>query len=658
MISTPDRPATPGAYVLSDTLATGAQIRCGFAALAIYVLLIASLIPLASIPGPAAPQIVSIFTACIVLAELTTAFLLISQTIEERSVSTLLLSCAYFYSAMFGIGHILTFPGAVFGTQPLLGTQQITGFIFNAWRVGFAVLVLASALAPSARAELAPRWKPIVGMSLLAVIAAGAVGLLVGFVLEHRLPTFVAERRFTAYDVIPSFTGVAIGLAAIVALWTRRRSMDMLSLWLTLVLATCCGDLLISTVGGGRYTLGWFAGRTSGFVSGCALFVLFVMRFVWQQRAAAHTAHALRENMVLLQGEVVRRSEAEERLVQDTIRQRDQAKAELTRTSSLFQTVINMTPDLVYVKDLESRALLRNPAALFGRNWNDVEGQKEADWHASPQEAAEVVANDRKVIESGTSMQFEEPFTTAQGKRILLSTKSPLRDENGKIVGIIGVSTDVTERESRAKHVEFIMRELSHRSKNLLMILQSIARQTIRRSASLEDFEDQFMARVGSLAKLHDLLVQEEWRGASLRAIAEAQVRPFADDRVKIEGPEFFLRPDAAQVMSMIFHELATNASKYGALSNATGTVSISWGITATNEETLFVHWQERGGPPVVTPTRKGFGTVVLERTALQIPDASVSLDFGEQGVIWSLRAPSHPLLDRDAFAVAPVTPL
>ncbi len=96
----------------------------------------------------------------------------------------------------------------------------------------------------------------------------------------------------------------------------------------------------------------------------------------------------------------------------------------------------------------------------------------------------------------------------------------------------------------------------------------------------------------------------------------------------------------------MIFHELATNASKYGALSNATGTVSISWGITATNEETLFVHWQERGGPPVVPPTRKGFGTVVLERTALQIPDASVSLDFGEQGVTWSLRTPSHPLLD------------
>jgi PAS domain S-box-containing protein len=317
-----------------------------------------------------------------------------------------------------------------------------------------------------------------------------------------------------------------------------------------------------------------------------------------------------------------------------------------------------MTPDLVFVKDLESRALLRNPAALFGKSWDNIEGRKESDWHVSPEEAAEVVANDRKVIESGTSMQFEEHFTTSQGKRILLSTKSPLLDEKGTIVGIIGVSTDITERESRAKHVEFIMRELSHRSKNLLMILQSIARQTIRQSSSLQDFEDRFMARIGSLSKLHDLLVQEEWRGASLRAVAESQVHPFAGDRVSLNGPKFFMRPDTAQVMSMIFHELATNASKYGALSNAMGTVSVTWGFVDSDPESLFVRWQEAGGPAVVSPTRKGFGTVVLERTALQITEASVSFEFREQGVIWSLQAPSRPLLERAEVAGPHLYPL
>jgi PAS domain S-box-containing protein len=643
------RPPKPVVNVLSNTPATPGQIRYGLIAVAFYIVLVASLVPWAWIPGPVMPQVVSIFTTGIVVAELATAFLLVSQTIEERSVSGLLLGCAYLYSALFGIAHILTFPGAVFGTHPVLGTQQITGYIFNAWRVGFALLVLASVLASPRQGERGLGWSSIVGLALFTVALASVAGLLGGLLLEDSLPVFVSGRRFTLYDMIPGFAGVAIGLAAIVVLWSRRRATDILSIWLTLTLVAFCGDLLISTVGGGRYTLGWFVGRTSGFVSGCTLFVLFVLRFAWQQRDAADTAKALRERTELLRIEIARRSEAEERLMQETIRQRDQAKAELTRTNSLFQTVINMTPDLVFVKDLESRALLRNPAALFGKSWDHIEGRKEEEWHVSPEEAAQVVANDRKVIETGTSMQFEEHFTTSRGKRILLSTKSPLLDEHGKITGIIGVSTDITERESRARHVEFIMRELSHRSKNLLMILQSIARQTIRQSASLDDFEERFMARVGSLAKLHDLLVQEEWRGASVRAIAETQVRPFASDRLSIDGPDFFLKPDTAQVMSMIFHELATNASKYGALSNATGTVSIAWGLIDGGEERLFVRWQEMGGPAVTPPTRKGFGTVVLERTALQIPDASVALEFREDGVCWSLQAPAHPLLDAEA---------
>jgi PAS domain S-box-containing protein len=328
------------------------------------------------------------------------------------------------------------------------------------------------------------------------------------------------------------------------------------------------------------------------------------------------------------------------------VRQGSQAQADLHRATSLFEAVINITPDLVFVKDLQSRALLRNPAALFGKKWDDVKGREEAAWHNHPEEAALVVANDRKVIESGKSMQFEEYFTTSQGKRTILSTKSPLFDEQGKIIGTIGVCTDVTDRVNRAKHVEFIMRELSHRSKNLLAILQSIARQSVRQSSSLEEFEHRFTARIRSLAMLHDLLVQEDWRGASLRAIIETQVFPFGDNRLQLSGPELFLRPDTAQVLSMAFHELATNASKYGALSNSSGTVSVTWSLTSESEKTLFIRWQEAGGPLVGTPSRKGFGTVVLERSAAQVPDASVALEFQETGVVWCFQAPLEPLTE------------
>ncbi|HEY0223326.1 MAG TPA: HWE histidine kinase domain-containing protein [Pseudolabrys sp.] len=333
---------------------------------------------------------------------------------------------------------------------------------------------------------------------------------------------------------------------------------------------------------------------------------------------------------------------------QETIRQRDKSEVELHRTTALFQAVLKMTPDLVYVKDLQSRALLRNPAALFGKNWEDVEGRQEAEWHESPEEAAQVVTNDRMVIEAGTSMQFEEQFTTPEGVRTLLSTKSPLFDAQGKIVGIIGVSTDITERENRAKHVEFIMRELSHRSKNLLAIIQAVARQSIRQSSDLEDFEAKFNERLASLARLHDLLVQKEWHGASLHDIAQAQVGPFASDRVQLDGPEILLKPSMAQIISMAFHELATNASKYGALSNSSGTIAIHWSFSG-DRKTIIVRWNEAGGPSVAPPQRKGFGIVVLERIALQIPDASVSLKFLPAGVTWTLNAPAEWLVEQES---------
>jgi len=347
--------------------------------------------------------------------------------------------------------------------------------------------------------------------------------------------------------------------------------------------------------------------------------------------------------------ETSRREEAEVALIRaqeaEILDQRDSARSELGRATALFEAVINMTPDLVYVKDLDSRALLRNPAARFGKSWEEIKGLEESEWHQNSAEAKQVVANDRKVIEAGISMQFEEHFTTDKGPRILLSTKSPLRDESGKIVGIIGVSTDITDREEKARHVGFIMRELSHRSKNLLAIVQSIARQSVRQSISLPEFEERFNARLAALASVHDLLVREDWHGASLSEIVRAQVAPFAGPRLAIEGPEILVKPSVAQVLSMAFHELCTNACKYGALSNASGTVSVRWNIDS-NPEQFSLEWSEHEGPCVNPPARSGFGTVVLERTALQILEAKVQLDFLPTGVVWKLTAPLAKLVD------------
>jgi PAS domain S-box-containing protein len=405
-----------------------------------------------------------------------------------------------------------------------------------------------------------------------------------------------------------------IGLFALYLLWHGRKR-SALDLWLLVVMCAWLCDFFLSTViGASRFDLGWYGGRSFMLLASSFLLVMLL-----QELNELH-ARATR--------------------------------ADLHRATALFEAVINMTPDLVFVKDLQSRALLRNPAARFGRTWEEIKGRKEVEWHAKPGEAEQVVANDRQVIASGKSMQFVERFTTDEGERILLSTKSPLFDEAGDIVGTIGVSTDITERENRAKHVEFIMRELSHRSKNLLSVIIAVARQSAKQSNCLQDFSTRFEERLSALARLHDLLVQEEWRGASLQAVAHSQIAPFAGSRVKTEGPDVKLRPDVAQTMSMVFHELATNASKYGALSNEQGSVAVTWGFMEVGEKRLFIQWQERNGPPVVTPQRRGFGTVVVERMSLQVRDASASLKYPSGGVIWYLEAPYESFVQAASHSV------
>jgi two-component sensor histidine kinase len=121
-------------------------------------------------------------------------------------------------------------------------------------------------------------------------------------------------------------------------------------------------------------------------------------------------------------------------------------------------------------------------------------------------------------------------------------------------------------------------------------------------------------------------------------------------ERVDIEGPEILLKPDIAQVVSMVFHELSTNASKYGALSNAAGSIRISWGFVGDEHKRLFLQRQEAAGPPVIAPMRKGFGSVVLERMILQIAEASASLKFQPAGVVWYAEAPLASLVDADGI--------
>jgi two-component sensor histidine kinase len=173
------------------------------------------------------------------------------------------------------------------------------------------------------------------------------------------------------------------------------------------------------------------------------------------------------------------------------------------------------------------------------------------------------------------------------------------------------VAQDVTERKAHEQHIQLLMREVNHRSKNMLSLVQAIARQTAAREP--EDFIGCFTERIQALAANQNLLIQNEWKGVDVEELVRAQLAHFADlvgSRIAVDGPKLRLNATAAQAIGLTLHELATNAGKYGSLSTEMGRVDMSWGIA---NDTLTLRWTEREGPPVSPPQRRGFGTTVME---------------------------------------------
>jgi two-component sensor histidine kinase len=210
-------------------------------------------------------------------------------------------------------------------------------------------------------------------------------------------------------------------------------------------------------------------------------------------------------------------------------------------------------------------------------------------------------------------------------------------------------------------HLEFTMRELLHRSKNLLSIVQAMARQTSRGAQSFDDFHDAFTSRLRAISHSHDLLVDRNWHGAALEDLVHMQLQPFlptGTDPVSISGQHLILKPKAAEHIGLALHELATNSAKYGALSVPNGKVDISWTLLANGAAgpTLSVSWRERGGPPVRAPERAGFGRKVLEGVAPSALNAKATLEFPPEGLVWTLSGRASDLIS-DAPAVASDAP-
>ncbi|MGG5888277.1 HWE histidine kinase domain-containing protein [Falsiroseomonas sp. HC035] len=215
---------------------------------------------------------------------------------------------------------------------------------------------------------------------------------------------------------------------------------------------------------------------------------------------------------------------------------------------------------------------------------------------------------------------------------------------DGQPLSMAGVSLDITARKRNEEHRALLADELNHRVKNSLATVQSIAYQTLRNSSTIDEARATLTSRLQSLAAAHDVLTNESWEGATLSEIAEGALRAFRigkNDRFKVGGPRIWLSPRLSLAFVMALHELATNAVKYGSLSNEKGRVTLNWDILeACRSNRLWLRWEELDGPAVTPPIRTGFGTRMIERALASELGGNAEIEYRQRGILFTLEAP------------------
>jgi PAS domain S-box-containing protein len=227
---------------------------------------------------------------------------------------------------------------------------------------------------------------------------------------------------------------------------------------------------------------------------------------------------------------------------------------------------------------------------------------------------------------------FETIRQRKHGSLITVSiTVSPVRDAEGKIVGASKIARDITEQKRSQEKISALAREAEHRSKNMLANVQAVV--NLSQANSPEELKKVIEGRIKALANVHSLFVQTRWIGAELSTIASQELAAYSsrENRVRIDGLQILLEPAAAQAVAIALHELATNAAKYGSLSAAGGKVDLNWSHKADGQ--LKLRWTETGGPPVQAPTRKGFGSRIIEQMITQLK-GTTHFDWRPEGLV------------------------
>ena len=314
------------------------------------------------------------------------------------------------------------------------------------------------------------------------------------------------------------------------------------------------------------------------------------------------------------------------------------AEAAMRESEARFRLLAESAPVMLWMGDEEGRCLyLNRPLRAF---WGVPEELGGFSWEATVVEAdrQRLFAAMEMAMARREPLEVEARYHRADGEiRTLFTRAEPRHDPEGRFLGMIGVNVDVTEARRAEEHQRLLINELNHRVKNSLATVQSIAHQTLRDGMPVGEARDLLTARLLSLSAAHDVLTRESWEGADLGEVVAAALRPYDAARHSALGPPHRVGPQTALALSMALHELATNALKYGALSGAEGKVSVAW---ETGEDGhLVLTWREEGGPPVVAPSRTGFGSRLLRQGLGVELGGPADLRFEPTGLVCVIRA-------------------
>ena len=335
--------------------------------------------------------------------------------------------------------------------------------------------------------------------------------------------------------------------------------------------------------------------------------------------------------------------------------ERAKAEAALHVAHDTFRHLVDRSPFGIYAVDADFRLVqvsdgaqkvFENVHPLLGRDFAEVLGIV---WEEPF--AGEAIRHFRNTLATGDAYRalnsVEQRADTADTEaydwkieRVVLPDGRP---------GVVCHFYDLTEKQRQEEQIRLLMGEVNHRSKNMLSLIQSIARQTVKTQP--EDFLERFSERVRALSASQDVLVKSQWKAVELNELVRSQLAHFGverDARISLDGPPVKITASASQALGMALHELATNATKYGALSNDSGRVAVCWRLQSdgAGQPRFTMSWVERGGPPVAKPARRGFGSMVIDDMLRMSLGCEAEIDFQPTGLVWRINSPAAGLIE------------